>query len=85
MFKYFTSLSCFLLHLLRANYVGTRNLLDLAADMPKLHVFLHTSTYFVNSHLPRHSVVKEEIYRLPIYLPTEGELFVDLLEYVGVW
>lgn len=47
--------------------------------MQNLKVFLHTSTYFVNSHLPRHTLVKEQIYRLPINLPQPGAISVLFL------
>eukprot|EP00878_Enallax_costatus_P001418 GHUV01001568.1.p1 GENE.GHUV01001568.1~~GHUV01001568.1.p1 ORF type:complete len:569 (+),score=137.92 GHUV01001568.1:356-2062(+) len=57
---------------LKANYLGTRAVLELAAECQKLRVFLHTSTYFVNSHLPRHALVNEKIYRLPLDLPKAG-------------
>jgi hypothetical protein len=50
----------------RANYMGTRNLLQLASSMPQLSAFVHTSTYFVLNHVPRGSVAKEEIHRLPL-------------------
>lgn len=52
----------------RANYIGTQNLLQLCASMVALRAFLHTSTYFVNNWQKRNSVVKEQIYQLPLTL-----------------
>jgi nucleoside-diphosphate-sugar epimerase len=46
--------------------MGTHNLLQLASSMPQLRAFVHTSTYFVLNHVPRGSVAKEEIHRLPL-------------------
>jgi nucleoside-diphosphate-sugar epimerase len=46
--------------------MGTRNLLQLASSMRRLRAFVHTSTYFVLNHVPRGSVAKEEIHRLPL-------------------
>jgi hypothetical protein len=34
--------------------------------MSQLRAFVHTSTYFVLNHVPRGSVAKEEIHRLPL-------------------
>jgi len=34
--------------------------------MDQLRAFVHVSTYFVNNYLPRNSVVKEQIYPLPL-------------------
>eukprot|EP00878_Enallax_costatus_P009179 GHUV01009596.1.p1 GENE.GHUV01009596.1~~GHUV01009596.1.p1 ORF type:complete len:597 (+),score=150.72 GHUV01009596.1:329-2119(+) len=54
---------------LRANYCGTRELLSLAAQMPHLTSLVFTSTYYVSNHLPRNSIVKEEIHQLQLTLP----------------
>jgi nucleoside-diphosphate-sugar epimerase len=56
----------FLISICRANYRGTGNLLQLASSMSQLRAFVHTSTYFVLNHVPRGSVAKEEIHRLPL-------------------
>ena len=47
------------------NYVGTRNVLQLAARrLRRLAAFVHVSTAFVNLNLPHNSAVRERIYPL---------------------
>jgi nucleoside-diphosphate-sugar epimerase len=60
--------------------MGTRTLLELATQMPQLISFVHVSTYFVNNHLPRNTIVKEELYRLELYSPSGSR--VNHKEYV---
>jgi len=50
---------------LRANYYGTRELLNLAGRMPGLRAFVHVSTAYVNINRPVFpSTVAERVYRL---------------------
>lgn len=51
--------------IMRTNFASTEQLLRLASDMPYLRCFTYMSTAYVNSNLPRHSQVREEIYPLP--------------------
>lgn len=41
-------------------------LMRVASDFSNLKAFVHVSTYFVNNYLPRNSLVKEQIYDLPL-------------------
>lgn len=50
---------------MRTNYACTQQLLELATTMPNLRCFTYMSTAYVNSNLPRHSQIREEIYPLP--------------------
>ena len=43
---------------------GTRNLADLAMNMPGLRVFVHISTAYVNGNLPPGTLVREQLYPL---------------------
>jgi fatty acyl-CoA reductase len=48
--------------------------------MLQLRSFVHVSTYFVNNHMPRNSVVKEQIHPIPLELagrPVEYKEFVE--------
>lgn len=45
--------------------------MKVCSQMEKLRAFVHVSTYFVNNHLPRNSVVQERIY--PLQLEVHGE------------
>lgn len=54
---------------LRANYLGTKRLLDIAARMKKLRAFVHVSTAYVNVNKPKHSSVDEALY--PLNLGTQ--------------
>lgn len=55
----------------RNNYLGTWELMKVCSQMDHLHAFVYVSTYFVNNHLPRNSVVQERLYPLP--LKVDGE------------
>lgn len=46
----------------RANYCGTRNLLELAGRMQRLRSFEFTSTYWVNNWLPYNTPVQEKVH-----------------------
>jgi fatty acyl-CoA reductase len=52
----------------RHNYFGTQALMELASHMEQLRSFVHVSTYFVNNHMPRNSVVKEQLHPVPLEL-----------------
>lgn len=60
--------------------MGTMELMRVASGMSQLRSFVHTSTFFVNNYLPRNSVVKEQIYPLPL---TVGGEAVSHGEYVA--
>lgn len=51
--------------IMRTNYASTRELLGMAARMPNLGCFTYMSTAYVNSNLPKHSQIREELYPLP--------------------
>jgi nucleoside-diphosphate-sugar epimerase len=53
----------------RNNYLGTKQLLDLAGSMLHLESFVYVSTYYVSNFKPFNSAVKEEVHRLPLQLP----------------
>jgi hypothetical protein len=53
----------------RSNYLGTSQLLRIAATWPNLRCLLFTSTYFVNNFKPRNSIVAEALHHVPLYLP----------------
>eukprot|EP00878_Enallax_costatus_P042054 GHUV01049017.1.p1 GENE.GHUV01049017.1~~GHUV01049017.1.p1 ORF type:complete len:108 (-),score=9.79 GHUV01049017.1:340-663(-) len=40
----------------------------MASQFTNLTAFVHVSTFFVNNNLPRNSLVKEQIYELPLSL-----------------
>lgn len=42
--------------------------MTLSSQMTLLKAFVHISTYFVNNHLPRNSLVMEKIYPLDLHL-----------------
>lgn len=46
----------------RANFYGTKQLLDLAAEMPHLRSFVYLSTYYVNCFMPYNTPVPEEVH-----------------------
>lgn len=50
----------------RNNYLGTLELMHVASQFSNLKAFVHVSTYFVNNNLPRNSLVREQIYQLPL-------------------
>jgi fatty acyl-CoA reductase len=60
--------------------MGTLNLMREASEFTKLRSFVHTSTYFVNNHLPRNSIVKEQIYQIPLSV---GGISMTHTEYVA--
>lgn len=62
------------------NYFGTQRLMQLAASCRNLRSFVHVSTYFVNNHMPRNSVVREAVHALPLEL---GGRRVDYAEFVS--
>jgi thioester reductase-like protein len=55
----------------RLNYLGTWELMRVASQMEHLRAFVHVSTTLVNNHLPRNTLVKEQLYPLP--LEVDGE------------
>uniref|UniRef100_A0A383WJS7 Fatty acyl-CoA reductase n=1 Tax=Tetradesmus obliquus TaxID=3088 RepID=A0A383WJS7_TETOB len=55
---------------LKNNYLGTQKLLQLANSMPNLRAFVHVSTYYVANHLPRNSLVSEQLH--PLRLSLDG-------------
>eukprot|EP00775_Hariotina_reticulata_P008751 gene8751-8931_t len=55
---------------LRNNYIGTKQLMEVAASMPNLCSFVHVSTYCVNNNRPHNSTVQEAIY--PLVLSLDG-------------
>lgn len=63
----------------RHNYFGTQSLMALASQMEHLRSFVHVSTYFVNNHMPRNTVVKEQLH--PVPLEIDGQA-VSYKEYV---
>lgn len=66
----------------RHNYFGTQGLMQLSSQFLQLRSFVHVSTYFVNNHMPRNSVVKEQLNPVPLELdgrPVEYKEFVDAL------
>jgi hypothetical protein len=77
----------FVHYLCRSNYLGTSQLLRIAATWPNLRCLLFTSTYFVNNFKPRNSVVAEALHHVPLNLPfsaphktlSHGELVDALL------
>jgi nucleoside-diphosphate-sugar epimerase len=50
--------------LLRANYEGTRQLLNMARSFSDLRAFVHVSSAYTNMNAPQGSLVKEAIYPL---------------------
>lgn len=42
--------------------------MQFSSQFANLRAFVHTSTFFVNNHLPRNSLVKEQIYPLQLQL-----------------
>jgi hypothetical protein len=58
---------------LRANYIPTRSLLELAAEAPKLRCFTYVSTAYVNSDLPKGQTVKEMLYSDAVSRATKKE------------
>jgi len=50
---------------LQINYFGARRVLDLAHESKKLIVMHHVSTSYVNSYLPKHCNVPEEVLPFP--------------------
>lgn len=52
----------------RANYLGTKQLLELAGCMTQLEAFVYVSTYYVINFMPYDSEVKEEVHKLPLRL-----------------
>lgn len=72
--------TCLLLAPCRHNYYGTQGLLQLSSEMPELRSFVHVSTFFVNNHMPRNSVVPEAIHAVPLELagqPVQHQEFVE--------
>ncbi|KAF8068243.1 fatty acyl-CoA reductase [Scenedesmus sp. PABB004] len=65
---------------LKNNYMGTMEMMRVASGMTSLRSFVHVSTYFVNNHLPRNSVVKEQIYPVPLQV---GGVAMSHAEYVA--
>ncbi|KAK9815436.1 hypothetical protein WJX72_003651 [[Myrmecia] bisecta] len=53
------------------NYVATRHVADLAGEMSHAKALVHISTAYVNSHLPKGSLVHERIY--PLSIPTTAQ------------
>lgn len=56
--------------------------MQLSSRMQHLRSFVHVSTYFVNNHMPRNSVVKEQIHEVPLELdgqPVDYKELVDAL------
>jgi hypothetical protein len=54
--------------------------MELASQMDNLRSFVHVSTYFVNNHMPRNSVVKEALHPVPLELNGQAvgyKAFVD--------
>ncbi|KIZ01368.1 Fatty acyl-CoA reductase 1 [Monoraphidium neglectum] len=49
---------------LRANYMGTRRVLELATQLPRLRSMVHVSTAYVNINHPHGATVRERIYPL---------------------
>lgn len=52
----------------RANYCGTKRLIELAQDMPQLRSFVFVSTFYVNNFKPYNSAVKEQVHELTLQL-----------------
>lgn len=52
----------------RANFVGTRQLLELAAGMQHARSFVYLSTYYVNNFLPYNTPVPEQVHRPTLQL-----------------
>jgi fatty acyl-CoA reductase len=65
--------------LLRANYEGTRQLLDMARSFDNLQAFVHVSSAYTNMNAEPGSLVKEAIYPL-----SYGDQLVDDHELVQV-
>lgn len=56
--------------------------MQLASKMQHLRAFVHVSTYFVNNHMPRNTVVSEALHPVPLELdgrPVEYKEFVEAL------
>lgn len=56
--------------------------MQLSAQMHQLRSFVHVSTFFVANHMPRNSVVREQLHPLPLQLdgrPVEHAEFVAAL------
>lgn len=64
---------------LRANYLGTKAMLQFAAGCLHLRALVHTSSCYVNMNQPRSSVVYEQLYPLKF-----GTTVVDCEELVQV-
>lgn len=45
-----------------------------SSEISNLKAFVHTSTFFVNNHLPRNTLVREQIY--PLQLQIKGRTVV---------
>lgn len=43
----------------------------MSSQMEQLRAFVHVSTSFVNNHLPRNTLVREQLYPLPLELHGE--------------
>jgi hypothetical protein len=69
----------------RHNYLGTWELMQVSSQMEQLRAFVHISTHFVNNHLPRNSLVKEQLYPLPLELHGEpvGHRYGDMADCTG--
>ncbi len=49
---------------LRANYLGTQNILEFSSSCPNLHAHVHVSSTYVNANAPESSAVEEVLYTL---------------------
>lgn len=64
----------------RNNYFGTQSVMQLASGMTALRSFVHVSTYFVNNHAPRGSVVREQVHALPLELDGRRVGYAEFVE-----
>jgi nucleoside-diphosphate-sugar epimerase len=57
----------------RANFLGTKSLLQLAGDMDHLQTFVHVSTYYVNNFKPFNTPVTEKVHYPTLQLAGEQQ------------
>lgn len=58
----------------RANYCGTRQLLTLASQMPRLRSFVYISTFYTNNFKPYNTPVPEVVHHPTLQLTGEDGL-----------
>lgn len=63
---------------LKANYIPTKGLLDLAKEAKQLKSFTYVSTAFVSSHLPKGSTVSESLFQDAISLAKRESKWTEI-------